>query len=75
MEAASKVSEEHYGEYLRDLHYEVEDSFLEGLDDHNIEVIFRDTIKSQRPVCGFNPLRAGRFPLYRRRRSAGHYEL
>lgn len=46
MEAASKVSEEHYGEYLRDLHYEVEDSFLEGLDDHNIEVIFRDTIKA-----------------------------
>lgn len=27
-------------------HYEVEDSFLEGLDDHNIEVIFRDTIKA-----------------------------
>lgn len=46
MEAASKVAEEHYGEYLRDLHYEVEDSFLEGMDDHNIEVIFRDTIKA-----------------------------
>ena len=53
MEAASKVAEEHYGEYLRDLHYEVEDSFLEGLDDHNIEVIFRDTIKAsvQYAVC------------------------
>ena len=46
MEAASNVVEEHYGEYLRDLSYEVEDSFLEGLDDHNIEVIFRDTIKA-----------------------------
>lgn len=46
MDAAAYMVEEHYGEYLRDLHYEVEDSFLEGLDEHNIEVIFRDTAKA-----------------------------
>ena len=34
---------EHYGEYLRDLHYEVEDSFLEGLDDHNICLLYTST--------------------------------
>ena len=46
MEAAASVVEGHYGEYLRDLHYEVEDSFLEELDEHNIELIFRDTVKA-----------------------------
>ncbi len=46
MEAAARVVEDSYGEYLRDLHYEVEDSFLEELDDQNIDLIFRDTLKA-----------------------------
>lgn len=62
MEAAARVVEENYGEYLRDLHYEVADSFLEELDDQNIEVIFRDTIRAsvQYAVltrCGFDASR------------------
>ncbi len=46
MEAAARVVEDSYGEYLRDLHYEVEDSFLEELDDQNIDLIFKDTLKA-----------------------------
>ena len=46
MEAAAQVVEESYGEYLRDLHYEVEDSFLEELDEQNIDLIFYDTLKA-----------------------------
>ncbi len=46
MEAAAYVVEDSYGDYLRDLHYEVEDSFLEELDDQNIDQIFCDTLKA-----------------------------
>ena len=46
MEAASRVVDENYGEYLRDLHYEVADSFLEELDELNTEVLFRNTMKA-----------------------------
>lgn len=46
MEAAAQVVEDSYGEYLRDLHYEVKDSFLEELDEQNIDLIFRDTLKA-----------------------------
>lgn len=46
METAAFVVEESYGEYLRDLHYEVEDSFLEELDEQNVDLIFRDTLKA-----------------------------
>lgn len=46
MEAVSRVVDENYGEYLRDLHYEVADSFLEELDELNREVLFRNTMKA-----------------------------
>lgn len=46
MEAVSHVVDENYGEYLRDLHYEVTDSFLEELDELNREVLFRNTMKA-----------------------------
>ena len=46
MEAVSRVVDETYGEYLRDLHYEVADSFLEELDELNREVLFRNTMKA-----------------------------
>ena len=59
LEAVSQVVEKNYGEYIRDLHYEVIGSFLEELDEQNIDVLFRDTIKSsvQYAVltrCGFD---------------------
>ncbi len=44
METASSIVEESYPEYLRDLAYDAEGSFLEGLDDLNKEVCFRDTL-------------------------------
>ena len=44
MEAAARAVEDVYPEYLRDLAYDTEGSFLEGLDDLNREVCFRDTL-------------------------------
>ena len=46
MDAAAKSVEDTYGDYLTDLLYEKEDSFLEELDDLNIEVTFRDTLRA-----------------------------
>ena len=46
MEAAEKLAQESYGEYLSDLLYEREDSFLEELDDFNVEVLFRNTLRT-----------------------------
>ena len=46
MEAAEKLVQESYGEYLSDLLYEREDSFLEELDDFNVEVLFRNTLRA-----------------------------
>ena len=46
MDAAAKSVEDTYGDYLTDLIYEKEDSFLEELDDLNIEVTFRDTLRA-----------------------------
>lgn len=46
MEAADKLVQESYGEYLPDLLYEREDSFLEELDDFNVEVLFRNTLRA-----------------------------
>ena len=46
MEAAEKLAQESYGEYLPDLLYEREDSFLEELDDFNVEVLFRNTLRA-----------------------------
>ena len=45
METAEKLVQESYGEYLSDLLYEREDSFLEELDDFNVEVLFRNTLR------------------------------
>ena len=44
METASSIVEEAYPEYLRDLAYDAENSFLEEMDDLNREVCFRDTL-------------------------------
>ncbi len=44
MEAAARAVEGAYQEYLRDLAYDAEGSFLEELDDLNMEVCFRDTL-------------------------------
>lgn len=44
METASSIVEEAYPEYLNDLTYDAEGSFLEDLDDLNMEVRFRDTL-------------------------------
>ena len=46
MDAAAKSVEDTYGDYLTDLIYEKEDSFLEELDDLKIEVTFRDTLRA-----------------------------
>lgn len=46
MEAAEKLVQDNYGEFLTDLLYEKEDSFLEELDDLNVEVAFRNTLRA-----------------------------
>lgn len=46
METAEKLVQESYGEYLPDLLYEREDSFLEELDDFNVEVLYRNTLRA-----------------------------
>lgn len=46
METAEKLVQERYGEYLPDLLYEREDSFLEELDDFNVEVLFRNILRA-----------------------------
>lgn len=46
MEVTDKLVQESYGEYLPDLFYEREDSFLEELDDFNVEVLFRNTLRA-----------------------------
>lgn len=46
MEVTDKLVQESYGEYLSDLLYEREDSFLEELDDFNVEVLFRNTLRA-----------------------------
>lgn len=59
MEAAARAVKEAYPEYLRDLAYDAEGSFLEGLDDLNREVCFRDTLTASVQYalltrCGLN---------------------
>ena len=46
METAEKLVQESYGEYLPDLLYERKDSFLEELDDFNVELLFRNTLRA-----------------------------
>ncbi len=61
MEFAERSVGENYREFLHDLTYDLEDSFLEELDDLNIEVNFKDalTVSTQYMVlsrCGLNPM-------------------
>ncbi|MGL4790391.1 MAG: hypothetical protein ACRCW1_03185, partial [Anaerotignaceae bacterium] len=44
MELTERAVEEHYREFLQDLNYDIEGSFLEGLDALNIDVSFRNAI-------------------------------
>ena len=59
METVAGIVEETYPEYLRDLSYDTEGSFLEELDDLNREVCFRDTLTASVQYtlltrCGLN---------------------
>lgn len=60
MEQAKHAVEEVYREHLSDLAYDTQDSFLEGLDDLNLEVRFRDLLTASVQYallsrCGLNP--------------------
>lgn len=60
MELAARAVREVYRERLNDLAYDVEDSFLEGLDELNLEVRFRDTLTASVQYallsrCGLDP--------------------
>ena len=60
MELAARAVREVYREHLNDLAYDVEGSFLEGLDDLNLEVRFRDTLTASVQYtlltrCGLDP--------------------
>lgn len=60
MEIAAKAVEEACPEYLRELAYDAEGSFLEGLDQQNLEVCFRDTLTASVQYtlltrCGLDP--------------------
>ena len=44
MEFAERAVGEHYREFLHDLNYDLEDSFLEGLDELNVDVAFRKAV-------------------------------
>ena len=41
MEIAERIAADYYEELLPDLQYMIEDSFLEGLDEYNIEVLYK----------------------------------
>ena len=60
MEQARHAVEEVYREHLSDLAYDTQDSFLEGLDDFNLEVRFRNLLTASVQYtllsrCGLNP--------------------
>ena len=60
MEYCARATGENYREFLHDLSYALEDSFLEGFDELNVDVAFRSaiTVSTQYMVlsrCGFNP--------------------
>ena len=60
MELAARAVREVYREHLDDLAYDVEGSLLEGLDDLNLEVRFRDTLTASVQYtllsrCGLDP--------------------
>lgn len=60
MELAARSVGESYREYLHDLTYDLEDSFLEGMDELNVEVRFRNTLTASVQYtlltrCGLDP--------------------
>lgn len=60
MEQAKHAVEEVYREHLSDLAYDAQDSLLEGLDDFNLEVRFRNLLTASVQYtllsrCGLNP--------------------
>lgn len=60
MELAARAVGESYRECLHDLTYDLEDSFLEGMDDLNVEVRFRNTLTASVQYtlltrCGLDP--------------------
>jgi len=44
MELTERAVGEHYREFLHDLNYDLEDSFLEGIDELNMDVAFRNAV-------------------------------
>ena len=44
MEIAERIAADYYEEFLPDLQYMIEDSFLEGLDEQNVGIRLRDTL-------------------------------
>ena len=44
IEISRRIAEDYYGEVLPDLQYMIEGSFLEGLDEQNIGIRFRETL-------------------------------
>ena len=75
MDAAAKSVEDTYGDYLTDLIYEKEDSFLEELDDLNIEVTFRDTLRASVQYAVLTRCGLDASPLSGRGRFTRHYEF
>lgn len=60
MELAARAVGESYREYLHDLTYDLEDSFLEGMDELNVDVRFRNTLTASVQYtlltrCGLDP--------------------
>lgn len=60
MELAARAVGESYRECLHDLAYDLEDSFLEGMDELNVEVRFRNTLTASVQYtllarCGLDP--------------------
>ncbi len=61
MEYSARSVGEHYREFLHDLNYDLEDSFLEELDELNVEVKFKEaaTVSVQYTLlkrCGLDPM-------------------
>ena len=60
MELAARAVQENYREHLRDLAYDAEGSFLEELDEQNLDVCFRNTLTASVQFtlltrCGLDP--------------------
>ena len=60
MELCARATGEHYHEFLSDLAYDLDNSFLEGLDELNLDVVFRNAITASVQYmvltrCGIEP--------------------